>query len=157
MLFQIASWIRSAKEELVLAIPADYFFVKPMSIRILVIDDSAAFRGGLRELLEAHADWEVCGEAADGMEGVEKNRLLKPRVIIMDQSMPRMSGIDAAEEILKESPDVSILLLTLYLTNQLAQEARKIGIRATFSKAATGHLVGGIDVLLGGQACEATS
>lgn len=127
-----------------------------MAIRILIVDDSAAFRGGLRELLEAHADWEVCGEAADGIEGVEKNRLLKPHVIIMDQSMPRMSGIEAAEEILKESSDVSILLLTLYLTNQLAQEARKIGIRATFSKTATGQLVGGIDALLRGRASGAT-
>jgi chemotaxis response regulator CheB len=73
-----------------------------MPIRILIVDDSAAFRESLRELLEDHADWEVCGEAADGIEGVEKNRLLRPDVIVMDQSMPRMSGIEAAQEILKE-------------------------------------------------------
>ena len=59
-----------------------------MSIRILIVDDSAAFRKGLRELLEEHADWEVCGEAVDGVEGVEKNRLLKPHVIIMDRRCP---------------------------------------------------------------------
>jgi DNA-binding NarL/FixJ family response regulator len=86
------------------------------------------------------------------MEGVEKNRLLKPHVIIMDQSMPRMSGIEAAQEILKESPKVSILLLTLYLTKQLTEEAYKVGIRATFSKTATGNLLDGIDALLRDEA-----
>lgn len=118
-----------------------------MAIRILIIDDSAAFREGLRPLLEAHADCEVCGEAADGLEGIEKNRLLKPDVIIMDQSMPRMSGIEAAQEILKGFPKVSILLLTLYWTKQLAEEASKIGVRATFSKTETGQLLSSIDGL----------
>lgn len=123
-----------------------------MAIRILIIDDSGAFREGLRALLEARADWEVCGEATDGMEAVQKNRVLKPHVIIMDQSMPRMSGIEAAQKILKESPKVSILLLTMYLTKQLTEEAYKVGIRATFSKTATGNLLDSIDALLCGDA-----
>jgi len=117
-------------------------------IRILIVDDSAIFREGLRAMLAAHTDWEVCGEAMDGVEGVQKNRLLKPHLIIMDLSMPQMSGIEAAAEILKEFPKVPILLLTLYLTPQLTQEARKVGIRATLSKTATNHLVGGIDAVL---------
>ncbi len=117
-------------------------------IRILIVDDSAIFREGLRAMLEAHTDWEVCGEAMNGVEGVQKNRLLKPHLIIMDLSMPQMSGIEAAAEILKEFPKVPILLLTLYLTPQLTQEARKVGIRATLSKTATNHLVGGIDAVL---------
>ncbi|HEY6466933.1 MAG TPA: response regulator transcription factor [Candidatus Acidoferrales bacterium] len=118
-----------------------------MAIRILIVDDSTSFREVLRVLLEDHADWDVCGEAADGVEGLEKNRLLKPDVIIMDQSMPRMSGTEAAQEILKEFPQASILLLTLYLTKQLAEEARRIGIRGTFSKTATGQVIGIIDQL----------
>ena len=85
-------------------------------ILILIVDDSAIFREGLRAMLEAHTDWEVCGEAMNGVEGVQKNRLLKPHLIIMDLSMPQMSGIEAAAEILKEFPKVPILLLTLYLT-----------------------------------------
>jgi len=117
-------------------------------IRILIVDDSAIFREGLRAMLEAQTDWEVCGEAMNGVEGVQKNRLLKPHLIIMDLSMPQMSGIEAAAEILKEFPKVPILLLTLYLTPQLTQEARKVGIRATLSKTATNHLVGGIDAVL---------
>jgi len=126
-----------------------------MAIRILIIDDSAGFREGLRGLLESRADWEVCGEAADGLEGVEKNRKLKPHVIILDESMPRMSGIEAAEEILKHSPKVVILLLTLYLTKQLTEEAYRIGIRATFSKTSTGNLLEGIDALLRGETSAA--
>lgn len=125
--------------------------MKLVTIRILIVDDSAIFREGLRPLLEAHADWEVCGEAVNGEDGVHKNRLLKPHFIIMDLSMPRMSGIEAATEILREFPNVPILLLTLYLTSQLTQEARKIGIRGILSKTASDHLVSGIDALLRGE------
>lgn len=127
-----------------------------MAIRILIVDDSAPFREGLRASLEDHAGWEVCGEAADGVEGIEKNRLLRPDVIVIDQSMPRMSGIEAAEEILKDCPKVPILLLTLYLTKQLAEEARKIGVQATFSKNATAPLFVNLDRILPGKASQAS-
>jgi len=72
-------------------------------------------------------------------------------LIIMDLSMPRMSGIEAAVEILKEFPKVPILLLTLHLTRQLSEEARNVGIRATLSKTATHHLVDGIEATLRGE------
>jgi DNA-binding NarL/FixJ family response regulator len=120
-----------------------------MTIRFLIVDDSAIFRAGLRSLLEAHVDWEICGEAADGLESIKQTRWLTPHFIIMDMSMPRMSGIEAAREILKEFPKVPILLLTLYLTRQLEEEARNHGIRATVSKTAMGHLVGSIETILG--------
>jgi DNA-binding NarL/FixJ family response regulator len=97
-----------------------------VAIRILIVDDSAIFREGLRAMLEAHTDWEVCGEAMDGVEGVQKNRLLKPHLIIMDLSMPQMSGIDAAIEILKEFPKVPILLLTLYLPPSSPRKPAKL-------------------------------
>ena len=90
----------------------------------------------------------------DGADGVEKSRLLRPHVIVVDFSMPHMNGIEAAKEMLKESPRVLILLLTLHLTRQLTEEARRIGIRATFSKTATGDLVRGIDALLRGESPE---
>jgi DNA-binding NarL/FixJ family response regulator len=109
-----------------------------MAIRILIVDDSATFRERLRTILEAHVDWEVCGEGVDGIEGV-------------DLSMPRMTGIQAAYEILKEFPTVPILLLTLSPRSHLVQEARNIGIRGTLSKAAMDHLVGGIDRVLHGE------
>ena len=126
-------------------------FMGLMTVRILIVDDSAIFREGLCATLEANADWEVCGEAVDGIEGIQKNRLLSPDLILMDLSMPRMSGIEAASQILREVPNVRILLLTLFLTHPLAQEARKIGIRATVSKAAMHHLVSGINAVLRGE------
>ena len=122
-----------------------------MAIRILIVDDSPVFRSGLRSILETHANWEVCGEAINGTEGVQDNRSLRPDVIVMDMCMPSMTGIEAAIEILKEFPKVPIVLLTLYLTSQLAQEAHKIGIRGTLSKTAPESLVGGIDSVLRGE------
>ena len=122
-----------------------------MAVRILIVDDSAIFREGLREMLEAQIDWQVCGEAVDGLEAVQKNRLLTPHLIIMDLSMPRMSGLEAAREILNEFPKVPILLLTLYLTRQLTDDARHIGIRAIMSKTAMHHLVESIPGMLRGE------
>jgi len=122
-----------------------------MAVRILIVDDSAIFREGVRVIIEAHDDWEVCGEAVNGIEGIAKNRALTPQLIIMDLSMPNMTGIEAAGEILKEFPNVPIVMLTLYLTGQLSLEAHKIGIRGTLSKTAMDHLVGGIDRVLHGE------
>lgn len=124
---------------------------KLMAFRILIVDDSVVFRQGLRNMLESRVDWEICGEAADGIEGVEKNRSLVPNLILMDLSMPRMTGLESAAEILKEYPKVPIVLLTLYVTKQLEQEARKIGIRATVSKTRMHELADGINQALQGE------
>jgi two-component system, NarL family, response regulator len=97
----------------------------PMSVRILVVDDNAAIRDRLRVLLEEHADWEICGEAADGIEAIEKYQQLRPDLLVVDVSMPRMNGFDASLEILKLSPKMLILLYTSYLTAQLIEDAHK--------------------------------
>ena len=122
--------------------------VRLMAIRILIVDDSAVFRDGLRTMLERHVDWQVCGEAQNGVEAVENNRLFAPHLIVMDFSMPSMTGLEAAREIFKESPKVPILLLTLYLTHQLAETARDAGIRAILSKTRTHHLISEIEAIL---------
>jgi two-component system, response regulator PdtaR len=119
-----------------------------MATRILIVDDSAIIRRDLRETLEAEVGWRVCGEAVDGLDAIEKNRLLTPHLIVMDLSMPRKTGIEAASEILREFPRVPILLLTLYNTPQLAEHARAVGIRATLSKTAMHRLVSDIKDLL---------
>lgn len=124
---------------------------EPMNVRILVVDDNAKVRDGLRLLLESHADWEVCGEAADGIEAIEKYRQLMPDLLIVDVSMPRMNGLDASLEILKSSPSSLILLYTSYLTAQLIDVAHKAGIRATVSKDNMHLIVPGLEALLRGD------
>jgi len=59
-----------------------------LDIRILIVDDSAIFRQGLRETLEAEVGWQVCGEAVNGLDAIQKNRLLTPAVIVMDVVLP---------------------------------------------------------------------
>ena len=85
-----------------------------MKTRILLADDHAILRAGLAMLIEAESDLEVVGEAADGLEAVEKARALKPDIIILDLTMPRLSGLDALREIRRDCPDTKILVLTMH-------------------------------------------
>ena len=124
---------------------------EPMRIRILVVDDNAPIRDGLRLALENHPEWEVCGEAENGIEAVEKYRLLGPDLVIMDVSMPLMNGLDASVEMLKLSPKILILLYTSYLTGQLIEVAHKAGIRGTVCKDGLHLVVVGVEALLRGE------
>ena len=130
---------------------AGVYWVYLVAVRILIVDDSTLFRQGVRGMLEANLDWEVCGEAVDGLDGVAQNRLLAPHLIIMDLCMPRMAGIEAASQILKEFPNVPILMLALYVTRQLVEAAQNVGIRATVAKTAMHDLAKGIRALLRGE------
>ena len=90
-----------------------------MSARILIADDNLPIRLGLRRLLEKQPGWEVCGEAVDGPDAIQKSRELHPDLIILDFLMPRANGLEAAREINKADPRVPILLCTIYLSKQL--------------------------------------
>src|SRR4029077_14948022 len=83
-----------------------------MGTRILIVDDHEIFRRGLRSLLESHADWEVCGEASDGQDAVEKARHLQPDVVVLDITMPRLNGLDAARLIRKDTPAAKVVILS---------------------------------------------
>lgn len=122
-----------------------------MSVRILIVDDNAPIRAALRLVLESHVDWEVCGEAVNGIEAIERYRQLGPDLMIVDVSMPEMNGLDASLEILKFSPKILILLYTSYLTPQLIEIAHKAGIRGTVSKDAMRLVVLGLEALLRGE------
>jgi DNA-binding NarL/FixJ family response regulator len=102
--------------------------------RILIADDSPPIRRGLRTLLGLNSDWQVCGEAVDGADAVEKARQLAPDIILMDFSMPQMDGVQAAREIAKSGTDIPILLFTLNLSPQVMELARKAGLRGAMSK-----------------------
>jgi DNA-binding NarL/FixJ family response regulator len=103
-------------------------------IRILIADDSPPLRRGLRTLVGLNSEWQVCGEAVDGADAVEKAHQLAPDIILMDFSMPQMDGVQAAREIAKSGTDIPILLFSLHLSPQLMELARKAGLRGAISK-----------------------
>ena len=104
------------------------------AFRILVADDHPIFRFGLCALLRSHPSWEVCGEAADGRDAVEKCRQLKPDLLILDICMPKLNGMDAARQILKDNPAQAILVLTAVDSEQVVQECLEAGVRGWVRK-----------------------
>jgi DNA-binding NarL/FixJ family response regulator len=99
----------------------------PLVTRILVADDFAVVRSGLRRVLDAKPDLEVVAEAADGHEAVEKALKEDIHLAILDVSMPRMTGIQAAAELHKRKPEVRVLMLSMYDSEQFLFEALKAG------------------------------
>jgi len=83
------------------------------TIKVLIVDDHTLFRRGLAAVMANHSDLEVVGEAADGLQGIEKTRELKPDVILMDLNMPRCSGLEAIQALQAEMPGVNVLVLTV--------------------------------------------
>jgi DNA-binding NarL/FixJ family response regulator len=100
-----------------------------MAIRILVVDDHAVVRNGLRTLLRRRPEWEIVDEAEDGIEAVEKADRLKPDVIVLDVSMPRMNGLEACRLIRKRAPESEVLIVTQHDSPQMMREALGAGAR----------------------------
>jgi len=117
-------------------------------IRILVVDDNPDVRRSLRGAPEQHQGWRVCDEAGNGEEAVERFRKIRPDVIVLDFQMPEMNGLDAARIISRLSPETPILMVTLYLSKQLSEEARKVGIRGACAKTDIDRVVNGVGALL---------
>ena len=103
-------------------------------MRILIVDDSQVVRRTLRVTLERHDDWQVCGEAADGREGIEQAQKLVPDLVVLDFSMPVMNGVEATRELTRLLPSLPILMFTNYGIDYLHQEALSAGARAVLSK-----------------------
>ena len=103
-------------------------------IRVLIADDHAVVREGLRWLISTDAEMELVAEAADGVEAVEKARLLQPDVILMDLVMPRKDGIQAIQEIVGERPGARILVLTSFAEDEKVFAAIKGGALAYLMK-----------------------
>ena len=85
-----------------------------MSIRVLIIDDHAVVRAGMRMLLESDPNLEVAGEGENGEDALRLARERKPDVIVMDVTMPQMDGVEATRRIKAEMPDLPILALTIH-------------------------------------------
>ena len=119
--------------------------------RILIADDSLPIRCGLRTLLELNSEWQVCGEAVDGADAVEKAHQLAPDLILMDFSMPQMDGVQAAQEIAKSGTGIPILLVTLNLSSEIMELARNAGLRGAMSKSEISKLPYAIKALQRGE------
>jgi len=105
-----------------------------VSKSILIVDDNDAIRTLTRLLLETQIDLKVCGEAVDGVDAIKKTRKLKPDLVLLDLSMPRMNGIEAASVIKSTMPEVFIILFTLYRETLGNALASAVGIDAVVSK-----------------------
>ena len=99
------------------------------TLRILIVDDHELMRGGLRSLLGSLPEWEVCGEAVDGVEAVEKAKELKPDVVVLDINMPILNGLEAVRLIRKEVPQTQVVMLSRYEAAEMRAKALEAGAR----------------------------
>jgi PAS domain S-box-containing protein len=103
-------------------------------VRILIADDHEIVRQGIRSLFDLQTDWEICGEAVDGLDAIEKSKHLKPDVILLDVSMPHLNGLDAARVIRKEVPQSKILMVSQHDAAYMSQRALEVGARGYVAK-----------------------
>jgi DNA-binding NarL/FixJ family response regulator len=119
-----------------------------MKLRILVADDHEVVRRGLCTLLQAHEGWEICAEASDGREAVDKAKLLKPDVVILDVGMPNLNGLAATRQLLQQDSNCKIIVLTITDSDQVIREALDAGARGFVLKSdAARDLVSAVEAL----------
>jgi two-component system chemotaxis response regulator CheY len=117
----------------------------PESLRILIVDDSETMPRVVRTIL-CSRHWTICGEAENGRTGVEKFQKLKPNVVVLDLSMPDMTGIETAQQMSAADPSVPLILFTiLWEIEGIRPAAQEAGIHAIVSKGEAWTLVGNIE------------
>src|ERR1700722_18770410 len=122
-----------------------------MPKRILIADDDDDIRRVIRWFLESRTTCEVCGEAVNGVDAIEKARTLNPDLILLDYSMPAMNGIETGAVLKAMLPEVPVILFTNQDTSSLESAAISVGIRAVVPKTDMGKLAGYLDTLLYGN------
>ena len=104
------------------------------SLRLLLVDDHEPIRRGIRALLSSRPDWNICGEAADGIDAIEKTKELAPDIVLMDISMPRMNGLEATQNILREFPHCKVVIITQNDFSVARSQAAAVGAKAALPK-----------------------
>jgi two-component system invasion response regulator UvrY len=118
-------------------------------VRILVVDDNPAVRHYLRAILEQQSAWQVCDEARTGGEALQRvQKSPPPDLILMDFQMPDLNGLDVAQQIAQLFPKIPILLVTIHLSTQLAEAAKRVGVRGACAKTDVGSIVQAVEALL---------
>jgi DNA-binding NarL/FixJ family response regulator len=121
-------------------------------LRILLADDHDLTRSGLRYLLEKRQDWTVCGEAPNGRMAVEMAEKLRPDFAILDMSMPELNGLEATRQILKNQPQMKILIYTMHETEKIIIDVLDAGARGVVLKSDAGeNMVAAIESIAKGR------
>ncbi|HMH06637.1 MAG TPA: response regulator transcription factor [Terriglobales bacterium] len=121
-------------------------------LRILVADDHEIVRRGLVSLLKSHAGWDVCGEAQDGRQAVDKAKELRPNIVILDIGMPNLNGLEAARQMLRDNPQSKVLILTITDADEVVRAVLDAGARGFVLKSdAARDLVAAVEALQSGK------
>jgi DNA-binding NarL/FixJ family response regulator len=124
-----------------------------VTTRILIADDQALVRGGLRMILDAQADLEVVGEAANGREALEQARELSPDLVLMDVRMPELDGLETTKRLLERELTRKVIVLTTFDLDDYVYEAIRAGASGFLLKSAPPHqLIAGIHTVMAGDA-----
>jgi|SRR5450432_3390503 DNA-binding NarL/FixJ family response regulator len=123
-----------------------------MSVRILIADDHEVVRQGVRKILAARPEWEICGEAVNGQEAIRLAGELRPDVIVMDITMPVMSGLEATRKLTSNRTGAPILIFTMHESGSLAESVKEVGARGfVFKSRAARDLIKALEALLKGD------
>jgi two-component system response regulator NreC len=121
--------------------------------RVLIADDHPLIRSGLRALLSRESEFEVVGEAADGYQALELVEQLKPDVVMLDVSMPRLNGIDVAQKISEKTPSTRIIIVSIHSDEGYVLRALKAGAKGYLLKASPeGDILNAVRAVAAGQA-----
>ncbi len=108
----------------------------PAKIRILIVDDMAQVRQGLSTILQLADDFEVVGEACNGLEAIRAAEEVRPDVILMDLAMPVLGGLEATRRIKKQRPEIGVVILTIHGSEEVREQAARAGSDAFIEKEA---------------------
>lgn len=123
-----------------------------MPVRILIADDHEVVRQGVRKILAARPEWEICGEAVNGQEAIQLAGELRPDAIIMDITMPVMSGLEAARKLTSNKNSPPILIFTMHESRSLADSVKEVGARGfVYKSRAARDLIKALEALLNGD------